>query len=343
MSNRYDDWENDENRYGREDRSYRSDRDRSRDERGSADTENRFRDDDAIRRSRTAGMLSRDYGGYGTGHAGARAGRRGGYDDYSSSDFDRRDRDLTYGRYGRDLEQNRDRYDAGRYAPRRNTTERSLDEYRWGGDPNDYSSHSNYSETPSRRSRSDYDRGYDRRYDAGSDRSYNRDSDRSNDRGNQRGFLDRASDEVASWFGDEDAERRRRQDARKQGSYAGRGPRGYKRSDERIREDINDRLTDHAHLDATEIEVSVSDGNVTLSGSVDSRNAKRLAEDLAESVTGVRDVDNNIRVNRANDVASSTSPSTDTSNASSSTTTSAKPSGTVSTSTPSASSSATSK
>jgi len=340
MSNRYDDWESDDNRYGREDRSYQSDRDRSHDERSNTDTRNRFRDDDAIRRSRTAGMLSRDYGGYGTGDEGSRAGYRGGYDDYSSSDFDRRDRDLTYGRYGRDAEQKRDRYDAGRYSPRRNTMERGLDENRWGADPNDYSSHSNYREASSRRTHSNRDRGYS----AGAGRAYDRNDDRSNERGQHRGFLDRASDEVASWFGDEEAERRRRQDARQnQGSHAGRGPRGYKRSDERIREDINDRLTDHAHLDATDIEVAVSDGNVTLSGAVDSRSAKRLAEDLAESVTGVRDVDNNIRVNRMNDAMSSTSPSTATSNAPSMATTSATPSGPATTPSGSSTQSATPK
>jgi hypothetical protein len=80
------------------------------------------------------------------------------------------------------------------------------------------------------------------------------------------------------------------------GGFAGRGPKGYSRSDERIREDVSDKLMEHPDLDASEIEVRVSGGEVTLSGSVDSRWTKRLAEDIAESCTGVRDVMNQLRV-----------------------------------------------
>ena len=79
------------------------------------------------------------------------------------------------------------------------------------------------------------------------------------------------------------------------GPHTGRGPRGYQRSDDRIREDICDRLTHHGDIDATDIRVTVSSGNVTLDGSVDSRHGKRLAEDVAESVSGVRDVTNHIK------------------------------------------------
>jgi BON domain len=78
--------------------------------------------------------------------------------------------------------------------------------------------------------------------------------------------------------------------------YRGRGPKGYTRSDDRIREDVNDRLTDDWSLDASDIEVSVSGGEVTLSGTVNSRMDKRRAEDIAESVSGVRNVQNNLRV-----------------------------------------------
>jgi len=62
-----------------------------------------------------------------------------------------------------------------------------------------------------------------------------------------------------------------------------RCPKGYRRSDERIQEEINDRLTEHGDIDATEIMVKVNGGVATLTGTVDDRNAKRLAEDLAES------------------------------------------------------------
>jgi hypothetical protein len=82
------------------------------------------------------------------------------------------------------------------------------------------------------------------------------------------------------------------------GRHAGRGPKGWQRSDDRIREDVNERLTDHPHIDASEIEVQVQNGEVTLSGTVEDRHAKRLAEDIADSVSGVRDVHNQIRVHQ---------------------------------------------
>jgi osmotically-inducible protein OsmY len=113
---------------------------------------------------------------------------------------------------------------------------------------------------------------------------------------NDRGWFDRASDEVASWFGDDEAERRREMDSRRGSNFRGRGPKGYTRSDDRIREDINDRLTDDYALDASEIEVSVDGGDVVLSGTVDSRFDKRRAEDIAEMVSGVRNVENRVRV-----------------------------------------------
>lgn len=110
----------------------------------------------------------------------------------------------------------------------------------------------------------------------------------------ERGFMDKAGDEVASWFGDEEAEQRRRMDQH----HRGRGPRGYARSDERIREDVNDRLTDDWMLDASDIDVEVSAREVTLSGEVSSRSDKRRAEDIAEDVSGVTHVQNNLRVRR---------------------------------------------
>lgn len=113
----------------------------------------------------------------------------------------------------------------------------------------------------------------------------------------ERGWWDRTSDEVASWFGDEEAERRREMDYRRDGGYRGRGPRGYKRSDDRIKEDINDRLTDNSHIDASDIEVEVDGGDVTLTGHVENRYEKRMAADLAEDVSGVKNVANQIRVN----------------------------------------------
>jgi osmotically-inducible protein OsmY len=198
--------------------------------------------------------------------------------------------------------------------------------------------------------------------------------------GDDRGFLERAGDEVRSWFGDEEAHRRRMRDERDEprgwggpsrawsprdeddidsrapgsqwhyrdlgyrepqwssppqryagpswtheggygregwgdpsawgpersrsrsgdtfaGPHAGRGPRGYTRSDERIREDVCDRLCEHGFVDASDIEVRVASGEVTLLGSVRSRQEKRIAEDITEQVTGVRQLHNELRVN----------------------------------------------
>ena len=199
-----------------------------------------------------------------------------------------------------------------------------------------------------------------------------------------RGFFDRAGDEVRSWFGDEEAERRRRDDERRArwrgesstgwgewasgsrerdegrqpggsadvderawarqwgyvdephgrrpsarqreerwserfadgprlrddfwipaGPYSGRGPRGYQRSDERIREDVCDLLCEHGALDASNVEVQVAGREVTLVGFVPTRFQKRLAEDLADSVTGVSEVHNQLRVTQ---LAASTPP-----------------------------------
>lgn len=78
--------------------------------------------------------------------------------------------------------------------------------------------------------------------------------------------------------------------------HAGRGPRNYSRPDERIREDICERMTSDRRLDATDIEVTVRNGEVTLSGRVGGRDDKRHAEDLAASVSGVRDVHNQLRL-----------------------------------------------
>lgn len=82
--------------------------------------------------------------------------------------------------------------------------------------------------------------------------------------------------------------------------HRGRGPRNYRRTDRRIEEDVSEELMQDRWLDATAIEVSVSDGEVTLNGTVDSREAKHRAEDLAEKVPGVRHVQNNLRVELTN-------------------------------------------
>jgi hypothetical protein len=80
------------------------------------------------------------------------------------------------------------------------------------------------------------------------------------------------------------------------GPHRGRGPKGYTRSDERIHEDVCERLTEDRFIDASNVEVTVKNGEVTLSGTVASRGLKHRAEDLAELASGVRHVQNNLRV-----------------------------------------------
>jgi osmotically-inducible protein OsmY len=128
-----------------------------------------------------------------------------------------------------------------------------------------------------------------------------------------RGWWDRASDEVSSWFGDEEAERRRQIDERRSysaQSHRGRGPRNYNRSDDRIREDVNDRLTDSHFIDASDIDVQVNNAEVILTGTVDSRYAKRMAEDIAEDVSGVKNVENRLRIDNERNRLGSTQTET---------------------------------
>jgi hypothetical protein len=84
----------------------------------------------------------------------------------------------------------------------------------------------------------------------------------------------------------------------RRGPYAGRGPRGYHRSDDRILEDVCEWFTEHSRLDPSDVEVTVRSGEVTLSGTVATRAEKRLAEDIADMVFGVVEVHNRLRVQR---------------------------------------------
>jgi len=223
----------------------------------------------------------RSYGGYSAGRESDydRYGREGYYGDRYGTDF-RYDCDYARTRepyLGRDYDYDLDRYSYGYSEPLNRYSERYASGYR-----------------PSQTYGSRTGRGHQRGFEEGGPW--------------ERGWWDRASDEVASWFGDEEAERRRRMDELRS-RCRGRGPRGYKRSDERIREDLNDRFTDDPYLDASDIDVSVSNREVTLSGTVDSRIAKRRAEDIAEWVSGVTNVQNNLRVSQEGAVTGTTTAS----------------------------------
>jgi hypothetical protein len=85
-------------------------------------------------------------------------------------------------------------------------------------------------------------------------------------------------------------------DVRGTSGYRGRGPQGYTRPDDRIVDDVIGRLTDDEYIDASEILVMVEGGVVTLSGNVPERQMKHRAEDLVADASGVRDIENRIRV-----------------------------------------------
>ena len=122
------------------------------------------------------------------------------------------------------------------------------------------------------------------------------------DEGYERGREAGARYDEPSWWGDPSAwgpERGPQWFERSRGSagpHAGRGPRGYQRADERVREDVCDVLCQHGYVDASDIEVTVLNGEVTLIGTVRERSEKRIAEDAAEQVSGVREVHNQLRV-----------------------------------------------
>jgi osmotically-inducible protein OsmY len=81
-------------------------------------------------------------------------------------------------------------------------------------------------------------------------------------------------------------------------SRAGTGPLGRRRSDDALAAEIHEILTNDPELDTTDIEIEVAGGAVTLTGTVDSGDARLLAEELVESLTGVREVHNRLRVAR---------------------------------------------
>lgn len=99
-------------------------------------------------------------------------------------------------------------------------------------------------------------------------------------------------------YGRYSTERESYEPYRQQQNFRGVGPRNYTRSDERITEDVNDRLNDNPYIDASDIQVKVKQGEVVLEGNVDSRYAKHLIEDIADSVSGVKDVENHIHIKR---------------------------------------------
>jgi osmotically-inducible protein OsmY len=251
--------------------------------------------------ARDYGRTDRDYdSNYGRGRDDRASGTDFGRSrSYQGGDWGS-DRGGGPGDYGQDFSRDMRRDSYGSNNPFGSNRSYEYDDWNRGSPRSSGRDYSGYGDW-NRDSGRDYgrDRGgafWNSDADSRRDWEYNRRSWSGRDQGrgqgsDERGFWDRASDEVSSWFGDEDAEQRRRQD-----QHRGRGPRNYTRSGDRIREDVSDRLTDDWRVDASEIEVTVSGTEVTLTGTVTSRDQRRRAEDVAESVSGVTHVQNNLRV-----------------------------------------------
>lgn len=173
----------------------------------------------------------------------------------------------------------------------------------------------NYNNNTGRRSPMNNDSSVDYQYDRrdynygnsnldngryGSNNRNRYDSNYRNEDNNDRTWWDKTTDEVSSWFGDDDAERRRKMDKR-EGPHKGKGPKGYTRSDDSIKNDVNEALYHETYVDASDIDVSVDNGEVKLSGTVDSKMAKRRAEDCVEDITGVTEVNNELKVKKTTD------------------------------------------
>jgi len=293
---------------------YTNNENRSRQDR---DWENRgnknYRSDEDFENYRNE---NQDYGygssRYGQGNEG-NFGDKGNQYNQRERGSNRYDREHNYGYGGREYgssyggglyQGNSSYYDSGNsrnerpsYGNSRNLYDRDYEGFNRGFNSG-YSGlgGANYSGYDDRR------RGYDENRGSGSNRNFGGNyygSGRSNygqGDSNERSWWDRTRDEVSSWFGDDDAERRRERD--RQINHRGKGPRNYTRSDDRIKDDINDRLSDDPWVDASDIEVTVNSGEVTLTGTINERSEKRRAEDIAEEISGVKHVENRLRVGK---------------------------------------------
>ena len=130
----------------------------------------------------------------------------------------------------------------------------------------------------------------------------------SQDRSFQQNFgQDEYLDESGSSIQNRDYPREAQSHKKTFENFRGIGPKGYTRADELIEEEVNNTLMRSPYIDASEIEVKVKDGVVQLSGSVEDRNSRFDAEMEIERITGVKDIENNIKVKKLNEYSSRSS------------------------------------
>ncbi len=147
---------------------------------------------------------------------------------------------------------------------------------------------------------SDQDQAKDRRSQTGGDEEWSRGAQRIFNRGYGYGRYRNAGLDQEDRVGrpyPRNQERLQYDDWREPGPYTGYGPSDYEQpKDERIMEEVNERLMQHGRLNALGINVVASDGKVSLQGVVGSERERRMAEQVAQSVPGVRRVYNRLRI-----------------------------------------------
>ena len=80
--------------------------------------------------------------------------------------------------------------------------------------------------------------------------------------------------------------------------YRGHGPRRAQPQDEDLLDTLCERLSGDPDIDASEIDVTVREGIVALSGTVPSRQTRRDAEAIAESLRGASTACCSMKANR---------------------------------------------
>lgn len=78
--------------------------------------------------------------------------------------------------------------------------------------------------------------------------------------------------------------------------HQGKGPKGWKLTDERLKERVNEVLLHSHDVDPSELEVLVQDRVVTLRGKIKSKGMRTVAEDLVLSIPGVEDVFSQLKI-----------------------------------------------
>ena len=79
------------------------------------------------------------------------------------------------------------------------------------------------------------------------------------------------------------------------GPFSGLGP-VYNDAGDPTGQEVASRLTQHGQVDATNIEITIDNGEVLLGGTVNDEETKRLAQEALESIDGVSSVQNQLQV-----------------------------------------------